>query len=348
MATVRVNGRYIDLTVGTVGDLEWKHRWPKGPWEANWKMDLPRNFQHPDLTVDQLVEITVGPVVIWGGVLDRPTFDGDTWSFTAQGYARLAERFLCLTSGGASSSTPSTAWTQAVARGLRWTVPSSGGTSPVAAADATNGLNYLDTLLDAWSDQTGTYWTVSPTGVMTAGLAAPTTPTLHAYPGVGNIGLSDEDVASHLYGRYRSTTTVYSTVETVATPLAGYREEAIDLTDLGVVTGTRAQQTVDGLVAKGRAQPAWTNGLQLAEHELSTAGGAAVSLEFIGIEPEMVRLPGVRNPVTNTLGYLDFVVGETSHRNGSGVIDLTPLGVAQGASLRGAIAAGSPNPALKG
>lgn len=348
MATVRVDGVWLDLAVGPLGDLKWSHRFPKGSWEASWLMDLPANQQHPSLRIDALVEVLVGPTVVWGGVLRRPVFNGDTWELVAEGYPRLAERFLCLTAGLATTSTPSTAYTQAVARGLRWTVPTSGGTSPIAAADATNGLNYLDTLLDAWcaAQAAGNYWMVSPLGLLYT-LAPPTEPTLHIYPGLASLGVSDDDTGTHLFARYRSGASTYATEDAEDTLTEAYREEGVDLTDRGVITAGAAQNVVDGMLATGRSKPAWSNGFEFSEQELMTAGGVPASLPHVGVTPEVARLHGVRNPVDPTKAYIDFVVGETEYDDG-GLLSLAPLDVAVGMTLRTALGTNKSALVLKG
>ena len=337
MATVRVDGVWLDLAVGPVGGLKWSHRFPKGSWEASWVMDLPPDHQHPALRIDALVEILVGPTIVWGGVLRRPVFNGEVWELVAEGYPRLAERFLCLSAALATSSTPSTVLPEAVSRGLRWTLPSGLSSTAVAAADATNGINYLDTLLDAFcaNVSTGSYWLIYPNGLF-ATVAPPTEPTLHIYPSLASLGVSDDDTGTRVFGRYRSGASTYATVNAEDTTTEAYREQAEDLTERGVITGTVAQNVVDGMLARGASQPSWSNGFEFTDQELTTAGGVPASLPHIGMTPEVARLHGVRNPITPTLGYIDFLIGETEYEDG-GTIAITPLNVATGTTLRSAL-----------
>lgn len=351
MADVKVGGEYVDITVGMAGDVEWAHHWPVGSWSAKWTMDLPPAFAHPLLKVDAPVELMEGPQRVWNGVLAKPVYDGEVWQFAADGLGRLAERFLCLITGGATTtSRPDLAVQQAILRGLRWTedLPT---LDPVVTPGGTTGVNYLNDLLDAWTDDEGTRWAVDVNGHFYT-QADPITPTLHLVPGVGTLGIADEDTASRLFGRYRDGTTTYATTDVpdlVAQATRGYREGAEDLTALGVITKARADKRLNGLIKKGATQPAWANGLEVFAGELTNEGGEPVHLPYVGMRPELVRLHGVINPVTNTLSYIDFPLGEVHHKNGVPSINVIPLGAVKGTTLRGLLtSAGAKSTGLKG
>lgn len=347
MANVRVNGLLIELTIGSVGDLEWENAWPGGPWETTWGMDLAGNYTHPDLAADALVEIMEGPEPVWGGLMRRPKFNGEYWEFVAEGYCRLAERFGCLTSTDATTSRLDIALPEAVARGLPWTLPASLSSTPVASVDATEGVNSIAALLDAYAEEQGQRWGVTPAGLLFFA-ADPTEPTLMVYPGVGAIGISEDDSGSALFARYMSTAGGYATATATDTAARAYREAFYDFTEYGAMSPARAAAKLAGLIANGATKPAWTNGLELAESELSTAGGTPASFPRVGVIPELARVHGVLDPRTALTPYLDFVIGRTKYANaerGTRMIDLTPLGVVKGTTLASAIAMGdSSNP----
>ena len=358
MAEVRIDGRWLSVTVGKAGDLKWSHQWSAnggggGSHEASWQMDLPATFVQRDLHIDALVEIVEGCAVVWSGHLQEPQFNGETWDFVAIGKYRLAENFPCLITGGTTStSRPDLAVQQAILRGLRWTsnIPTQ---AAVVSTGATDSLNYLPELLNAWTNDPpagiGHHWGVDTTGAFFT-YDDSTTPTYHLMPGSHVLGIADEDTASHLFGRYMPTSTTFATVQVddpVARAKRGYREQAIDLTQYGVLTSTQATNKLNALLAKGATKPAWANGLEIARAELTTVGGVPVYLPFVGTVPGVIRMHGVIDPVNDNLTYLDFVIGEVQYEDGSDVIQVNPLGLVKGKTFIKALTNVAGRPVLR-
>lgn len=331
MPWLRVNGRYVDATIGRVGELEWSHH--NGPLAASWVMDLPPKRLHEWMPVDALVEITAARKILWSGHLDEPKppeARGQAWEFTASGKRRLAERFLALDSAGNATATPQTAVDEAIGTyDLAWVAGTLGPNSTTPLTAGTTGVNFLDKLLDAYALEQGMRWGVTPDGVYFME-AEPAAPTLYATPGVGTVGIVDRGFGATLVGRYLSTSTAYATVfYTDAATLArfGPSQTPVDLTAYGPMSSTRATDMLEAMAAQGATRPASANGLVLSASQLRTPGGAPVCLPLVGLGLEKLRLPGVRDPYTGRRGYHDVPIGEVRYRNGASVIELIPSDV---------------------
>lgn len=328
MATqILINGVWA-ATIGGIGALKWSTVADGGSEEASWRMALPDTFTHPALRTGKLVELKAGSANVWSGVLNEPDISADGWQFNAIGLAEEATGYLCLTSGGDTTSTPDTAIDQAILRGLPWTRPVSLQSTPFALTDATDNLNYLSDLLDAWATSQSKRWRVDVNGVVSAA-ADPTTPTWHMTPGSARIGLADDDYASNLYGRYRSAATTYATVTAADTSAAGKRrrEYPVNLTSRGVTTSGNATNILTGMLAKGKARYAWTHPANPSRMQLTTPGGQPAYLPFVRAG-DMVRTHGVINEQGTVLPYVDWIIGKTEYEDGADTIQLAPTELA--------------------
>lgn len=327
MAMVQVNGTWL-ATVGAVGELKWSTIADGGPEQVSWRMPLPDTFTHPSLRTGKLVKVMFGSAPLWQGILNEPDNSEDGWQFTAIGLADEATGYLCLDAGGNTTSTPDVAIDQAIARGLPWTRPASLSATPFALSDATDNLNYLSDLLDAWATSQGKRWEVDATGAVTAAVD-PTTPTWYMTPGSARIGLADDDYASNLYGRYKTAAASYATV-TVADSAAAAkrrREYPVDLTSLGVVSSGTATNVLNGMLANGKARYAWTDAATPSRLQLTTPGGQPACLALVKAG-DMVRVHGVINEQGTLAPYFDFIIGRTEYEDGADTITLAPTELA--------------------
>lgn len=325
---VKVDGQWL-TGIAPWGELTWSHAADGGCKDASWKMDLPATYTSPNLRRNKLVEIRFGPQNIWQGILTEPDYDDD-WTFTAQGLSALGDGdWLAFDASLNTTSTPDTAIDQAIARGIPWTRPSSISSAAFGSAtDATDSINYVGDLLDAYADSVGRRWGVDAMGQVYC-VADPTSPTWYLTPGSGRFGLADDDYASDLFGRYLTSTGTYATAtvgDAAARASLGRREFPVDLTPLGTITALQAQTYLQGLLTKGKSRMGYTNGLTVNAYQLTTPGGTPASLPLV-TAGDLVRMFGVVNEQGQPLPYLDWVIGETSYEAGSDTIGLTPVGL---------------------
>lgn len=315
-------------TIGAVGSLRWSTIADGGTEEVSWRMPLPDTFTNPAMRTGKLVQLKQGSANVAACILSEPNLNADGWEFTGLGLSDEANNYLCLDSGGNTTSIPDVAIDQAIARGLPWTRPASLSNVAFAATAQTDSLNYLSDLLDAWATNQGKRWAVDADGQVYA-YTDPTTPTWYMTPGSARIGLADDDYASNLYGRYKSSVSTYATVTASdATAAAKRRREyPVDLTSLGVVTGAKATATLTGLVTKGAARYAWTEPVTPNRYQLTTPGGTPAYLPFVKAG-DMVRTFGVVDEQGNVTPYFDWVIGKTEYEDGAQTIQLSPTTMA--------------------
>lgn len=330
---LRVDGTWLS-TIGACGDLSWSGRWAPGgagPYEASWRMDLPAKFTHPALRRGKYVEIKIGVSRPWFGELREPKRGADGWEFSARGIPDVLGSALCLNASLDTTSKPNTAVDQAIARGnLPITRPNTLSSTAYSDADITDKLNRVRDLLDAWADEEGLTWGVRANGEVFAE-EDPTEPDYYMIPGSGVLGIADDDFASALYGRYRSTSTLaYETVELeddTAIANFGRVEHPADLSALGPISAARAGNKLQGLINKGKARLGWTNTLEPSIYQITTSRGVPVDPRFIR-EGQMIRLFGVTDESRAATSTIDIVIQEYVCHSGATRISLAPKGLA--------------------
>lgn len=329
---LRVGGYWL-ASVGAWGDLTWSTRRPGGCYEASWSMDLPPDYRHPALERGKKVEVMDGMLPIWTGTLTEPDRSSQAWSLTAEGLCREAEHYFAFDGSLNTVSTADTAVDNAITRGLPWIRRDSIATFALVEGDTTGGLNTVAALLDAFSDRLSQRWEVDAAGVVTM-TADRTTPTWHLTPGVASLGVADDEYASHVYGRFQDSGNAGAYTTVVASDAAaaarwGHREYPADLTPLGPIPASRATSIVNGILAKGKGRPGYTNGLEVTSYELTNAGGNPADLSAV-VAGQVVRAHGMFDDTQYLSGqpFLDMVLGEVSYTDGSETVNLTPLNTA--------------------
>jgi hypothetical protein len=292
-------------------------------------MALPSSFNHPVLRNGALVEIMIGPKRIWPGIMMEPRYNDDGWSFTAIGLADEAASCLCFDSGDNTTSIPDVAIDQGIARGmLPWTRPVSLSSVAFAGTAETDGLNYVIDLLNGLATSQGQRWRIGDDMAVRL-YDEPTVPKWHLAPGATRIGLADDDYSSDLYLRYKSSAGTYATVhvQDLTASLRRRREVGIDATSLGVVSSGKVADIGNGLIAKGAARYAWTDGVTPARAQLTTPGGQPAFLPNVRAG-DMVRSHGVINVAGQIRPHYDWIIGRTELVDGSNTIQLAPVQLA--------------------
>lgn len=326
-AQLKIDGRWAS-TIAAWGDLAWKTALPGGMSEVTWSMDVDTTFRHQSLKVDALVEVYDGALRIGAGVMSEPNLAGGT--FTAAGLYSSGANFLALDASGNGTSVPNVAIDRAILRGLRWSRSANFSSVAFAGDGAETAANKVTTLLEAFSDQTGTWPMLDGDGFVT-NMTRPTTPTWHLLSGVADLGIGEGEYASDLFGRRLGsggTFAVRTRGDAAARAAFGRREAPVDLTTQGVMSDAKADAILDGLLAKGRARPAFTNSVEVTPEMLLTSAGVPADLSMV-TAGQMVRAHGFYDDVQflNGATYIDWIIGETSYADGSGVLTLSPLGL---------------------
>lgn len=329
-AQLRIAGLWAS-SIAPWGGLEWATKITGGMDEITWAMDTDTLFRHPALRPDALVEIFDGPSRIGAGLMVEP--DVASGSFTATGLYRAAEHYLCLDGSDLGTSIPNVAIDAAIARGLPWKRRDSFYASrhTPEGDNAVEGSNNLASLLDGVADGVSAYWRIDEDGYVTGGVAA-TTPTWHLPAGLTDLGLAEDEYASDLYSRRLATGGTFaidSRGDAAARAAFGRREAAVDLTSLAVINSAKAEGILDGMLAKGRARPAFTESVEVSSQQLLTAGGVPGDLSMVQAG-QVVRSHGFYDDIAYLSGrtYLDWLIGETKYEDGSDVITLSPQGLA--------------------
>src|SRR5690606_39207882 len=104
----------------------------------------------------------------------------------------------------------------------------------------------------------------------------PSEPTYVITPEAAAFGVTDEDQATQFVIRYQSGAGTYATTFYPTTAPTDAIHEVLDLTteeqDRGTLTGAQARQIAAGLMARGKSQTRWTNGVTLDREQIIVGG----------------------------------------------------------------------------
>lgn len=332
---LRVGGEWLQSRAA-YGDLALKWSWPGGCQEVSWQMTATFGSRLPTVVRGALTEVVWGGWPIWTGKLQEPDWNGTDVALTAAGLFREGERYMAFDSSTNTTDVASTAVDEAIARGLQWTRSSSVPTTALASG-TTDPVNSVSALLDAHAEKDGARWGVDAFGVVYFA-TEPTTPTFYVRPGSGDLGIADDNYASHVVLRHVTTTGAYRSAvypagfaATTYEAKYGHSEFVRDITDRGPITDADADALAQAVYERSKQRPGWTNGLELAHGEVLNEGGKPVHPLRVAAEGygKVIRLLGVMDEIGLT-SYTDFVVGGTAWSESSpDVVSVTPVGLAK-------------------
>lgn len=319
MAEVRVAGEWLHSR-GNVSGVSWSTRWgsgPCGPDVASCVFAVDPDHDTSNLRVGTSFEVHDGGIVGFGGVIDEVSRDFPR-TVKARGWARRAEDFEAL-SAGAPSSNPRTAATDAVSRGLPWTNPDAFDNTSIGTIG--DSVRRLDALLNEWADATGKRWGVDPYGRAFA-VTEPTAVSYYLDAAGLDIGVSDEGLFTHIVARYVATVDVdgnpasYGTVtvsDSAALALYGRRENSVDLTGLGAISGGTATTYATAQLALG-LRPKWLQRATVTGGRLRSPGGLPAHLGSVKAG-DVVRLFNIPSNLGGTrfTAATEVVLGEVSY-----------------------------------
>lgn len=325
---VRIDGHWLSTIVPSGGGWDsLRHSTRRnGGWQASWSITAPEGWRHPLLRFGALVEIYLGPVLIWSGTLDEPDWDG--MEFVALGACRAGNDAIGFDATETATTVPNTAIDQAIARGvLPWTRDDDFGTTPVGEEGDSGGLVTVTSILDAWADENDSDWFVTPDRRLIIRPTALTTPSWHVLPGSGALGSAADDRADRVFVRYVSDSTgrLATASYPAATPAGGV-EVPIDVTDRGAMSATKAADIAEARWNELNGESGWTNGLSLIHGQVTTPGAIPADLALIQAG-ETQRLLGVPDP-RGLSRNLDVVIGDTDYDWTADEIQVNPRGLA--------------------
>jgi hypothetical protein len=338
--SVSLNGSWLHLATDEyVSGVKWSDRYGDGacgPDLASCAISLDPSNDSPDVRIGRAGEVWDDGVKVFGGrITDMGRDYPRPLSFA--GYGRRASDFDAIDATGAPTMNPRTAVTQAIADGLEWT---DGLVFPNVAVGATPSPMplRLDDLLNQAAVTSSKRWGVDAEGAP-FWVSDPTTPMWFLDASDLDIGVATDG----LYTRVRATyvSSVDATTgeadgwdrktsdDLVGQPIYGVIVYPMDLTPLGLLTGSQAQSYADQQLAL-LTVPQWLSRVTTNSTRLLTEGGLGAPLSQVH-SGQMVRLfntpnnlGGLRNEIA-----LDVILGETEHDSESpDEITIAPIGLA--------------------
>lgn len=316
---VRVGGHWMSSIAAWGGLRHSTNR--KGSIEVSWTIAvdvLGRHWRHPALVYGALVEVYLGPIVLWVGTLDEP--DWDSGQMVASGAPRDGETAASLDGSGTGTTKPETAIAAAIARdAVTWSGHDAIGDTAVGNADDAGGLVTLASVLDAWAETNGTGWAIDMNRRVVEATTNEAVVTWHVVPGSGVLGSAADDRVDRVLVRYVFTTSGNLATATFGT---GRIEKTVDITDRGYMTSAAATDVAESIW--NDHQPGWTNGLTLRRGQVTTPGGVIADLALIK-GGDTIRLLGVPDP-RGVAHNLNVVVEDTDYDWTEDEIQVNPVG----------------------
>lgn len=302
----RINGIWL-TDIGSFGEVTYSEDLLHGCQSASWSM--APGTRHPLLRSGSQVVIYEGSIPLWSGLLSEPAGDG---SFSAFGAHNRGVGVLAIDGGGLATNVPQTAVDAAIARGaVPWKRVAPMSTDPVGELDA---LLMLNALLDRSSENGAAQWRVNHLGQVEA-ITPAIKPRWSVLLAADRASTSDDDYVTHLNVIYQVSPGVLSQFtyitpdSAVAADRWGWQEALLDLTGLGVITGTKANEYAAARMTATGPRLTLSEPLTLHPGQLCTIGGTAAG--WAAVHPgQMVRMFGVPDRSRAVVHpYTDMVIG---------------------------------------
>lgn len=314
---------HLDV-IGSVAGLRFSTS-ANGDLAASWQMQLDPKTGHRALGAGRYVRLPFGGNKGWRGVMGNPQ-RGTPWSFTAQGWPWLAKNYNAI--GTASNGLNLNAVVDnAITRGLPWT--RSASLPALTAGSQQDGTGKVADVLNTVCDAKGQLWNVDRDGNVTAAAR----PTIVAYLLQANDtggGRTITGFVTDVHVTYwDSTSWATTTILRSATSRPfGRFEDVLDITDLGPIAATQAQNHGDNWLAKRGHRLRFTSAFTVAAGQLLSPGGAAVDLATVQARDGLVKVM-LTDPDAAAgefaLGAVKVPIGETDYDVDADVLTLTPL-----------------------
>lgn len=315
---------HLDV-IGVVGGLRYSTS-INGDLTASWQMQLDPKTNHRALAPGRTVRLPYGAAKGWRGVLGNPR-RGDVWEFNAQGFPWLAKNRLAVSSGSGNGLDLDDVVDEAISRGLPWTRTAS--LPALAAGTQQDGTQSLSDSLTTVCDAKGKLWTVDRDGNVTAAVR----PTNVAYILQANDTAGGRTVigfATDVFVTYWDIDTwgVATVLRSVTSRPYGDFEDVLDITDLGPITETQAQEHGDNWLAKRAPRLRFTQAFAATHGQLLSPGGTPVDLATVQAHDGLVKVL-LTDPDSAagelSLGAVRVPMGETDYDVDADVLSITPL-----------------------
>lgn len=321
-----------------ISGLKWSTSYPGGDttWEASLSFDP--NASHAALRVGRSVAITAGGGIRFQGRLDVPQ-RGDPWSLSGEGIAALVVNssagggFAAVDSSGNAFNLDNVV-TQAIARGLPYTISGTLGT----AGTADSGSCDIDTALATVGKALGKAWRLSPLGVITM----ESLPTVPFYVLRASQALTPRIVgATQAVGRYTSSSTHTNATTTTSNAAAvakfGHIEQTYDMTGLGEISSSTAATYLSNWLTANIAQASYTDSFTVAYGQLRSytpsdgtrPAGLGGPVDLATVRAGCLVTVFDTDPDHSHLltpGPLQVLVGGTQYDVDTDTLTLTPVG----------------------
>lgn len=267
-----------------------------------------------------LLEIFKGCGRVWLGRIED--YDQNEGSVVGRGIHTDLFGLPALTSLGATTRVAATAITTARAAPWNLYVNDAHGvltTMGTATGDDTSP-QMVNVLLDQCAEQVGKRWGQDPNGALYFRSDADILASWLLAPGVARFGTTTEGRASHLIGRYQTSTGDNATATRVDLDATVLNTETVDLTERGALTEAEANAILDAALAAGKSGTRWVNGITVTRDQLMTIGGTRASLAGVraGSRVNVVELGMNRSAI----------IGKTRYTAGESVIYVEPVNTA--------------------
>lgn len=289
----KTNRRWLG-SYGHVNGLNWDFTSPGGADSMSCTLGKPPQWRADVLDPGRIVEIWRGAARIWFGILDEATPDTSGWSITAHGSGTFGSTIL----GHYTNWNIDEPIDNAISgQGLLWRKPHFGdlGFTPNAPGDATS---YINDILNSFTIQAGKIWNVDCRNHNMLSIAAPpslSSPTRLLVCTVPNprtlaAGLNALwfTYVSAVFGSNQTTSTD-SVSNAAAIAKHGRLEQAIDLTQLGLLTNAQAKSYAQNVMNQ-YIRANFASDFQVRHGQYLTIGGSAVDLGCETAYPNVVRL----------------------------------------------------------
>lgn len=337
---IKVGGQLLSTLLpvdGYWGDLSWVHRRVGGFYSAQFNLLVPAGWRHPAIIRGARVELWDGGYRFAIGSLSD--LDWGEGAFQVAGLCQIAmgqDAPLALDgtlapAGPYTTTTPNVAVDEAIARGALpgWSRNDDIGSSPLVVGDLADADNTVGQVVDGASAIDGRPWRLDRNGVI-ALVADSTTPDYHIYPGQIELGVADDEYASHVYVSYVDSATLtvrrVVAIDEEAAKKWGRVELPVSLTDRGSTDAGTAQAIADGILVGARRRPTWIDPIEVSADQLRLNGGMSADLDSVE-GGQMIRAHGLVDERTGE-SSVDIVIDEVQRADGAPTIVLLPVGLA--------------------
>lgn len=288
-----------------------------GPDSAELAVAWPASRRPAGVTRGTKIDISVAGAPYWAGSIDDIDWDEGTISCTGVWHEGDQAAAVDLSATGMLTGNPRTAVVQNITRGrLSWTTPTALPDADYVATDPdASPIQWVNALITATGTQQGLVYGVDGARRLFSQPIAPTgAPDWYILPQAGVLGITQEQLAGTLFGRYIVDETGTIATAMYVNPANGGDgpDVLVDLTPIGSMGNSpaaHAQQILAGIAAQAAGTNGWTKAATITRSQIMDAGGAHPHLSRVN-PGQLARMLGQRDYLGRPVA-VDVVLGET-------------------------------------